>query len=106
MTAHPKKRKKLRKVVNEAFYINEKKGGGQVKIEAWENSKGEIVKYSIAYINHIICSTDNGRVLGYDNSHGFHHKHYMGDMIEVENFSSYLELVEIFEKELSEFIKR
>lgn len=106
MTAKQIKKKKFDKVVDESFYIKEKNGGGQVKIEAWQNSEGEIVKYSIAYINHLICPADNGRVLGYDNSHGYHHKHYMGEMIETENFSTYQELVERFEEELTEFIKR
>jgi hypothetical protein len=31
---------------------------------------------------------DNGRVLGYDNSHGFHHRHFMGKVAAVE-YSSY-----------------
>jgi len=35
------------------------KGGGLIKIEAWENQKGEIVKYSMAYINHLIYGGDN-----------------------------------------------
>jgi hypothetical protein len=34
-----------------------------------------------------ICQVDNGRVLGYDNTHGYHHKHYMGTVEPVEFFS-------------------
>ena len=100
-----KPRTKLEKVVSEQFPVNHKKGGGILKIEAWENKKGEIVKYSMAYINHLIFSDDNGRVIGYDNTHNFHHKHYFGEISEVSDFTSYQDLVDRFEKEIKEFIK-
>ena len=96
---------KFQKVVSEQFPVNHRKGGGILKIEAWENDKGEIVKYSIAYINHLIFSDDNGRVLGYDNTHDFHHKHYFGTISEVTDFISYQDLIKRFEKEIKEFIK-
>ena len=96
---------KFKKVVSEQFPVNPKKGGGILKIEAWENDKGEIVKYSMAYINHFIFSDDNGRVLGYDNTHDFHHKHYFGEISEISNFINYEDLVKRFEKEIKEFIK-
>ncbi|MDY0222035.1 MAG: hypothetical protein RBR67_12930 [Desulfobacterium sp.] len=38
----------FKKVVSEQFPINSKKGGGIIKIDAWENEKGEVVKYSLA----------------------------------------------------------
>ena len=95
----------FKKVVSEVFPINPKKGGGILKIEAWENEKGEIVKYSMAYINHLIFSDDNGRVLGYDNTHDFHHKHYFGEISEVSDFINYQDLVKRFEKEIKEFIR-
>jgi len=102
-----KKRKiEFKKVVSEQFPVNSKKGGGILKIEAWENDKGEIVKYSsIAYINHLIFSDDNGRVLGYDNTHDFHHTHYFGAISEVFDFISYQDLIKRFENEIKEFIK-
>ncbi len=96
---------KFKKVVAEQFTINQKRGGGIVKIDAWENKQGEIKKYSMAYINHLIFSEDNGRVIGYDNTHNYHHKHYFGKISEVENFTNYQELVERFEKEIMEFTK-
>lgn len=91
--------------MSEQFPVNAKRGGGVIKIEAWENEKGEIIKYSMAYINHLIFSEDNGRVLGYDNTHDFHHKHYFGEMSEVSDFSTYQDLVALFEKEIKEFIR-
>ena len=50
-------------------------------------------------------SGDNGRVIGYDNTHNFHHKHYLGEISEVCDFVSYENLLERFEKEIKEFIK-
>ena len=96
---------KFNKVVSEQFPINAKRGGGILKIDAWENENGEVVKYSLAYINHLVFSGDNGRVIGYDNTHNFHHKHYFGEISEVDDFESYQDLVDRFEKEIKEFIK-
>jgi hypothetical protein len=98
-------RNRFNKVVSEQFSIPAKRGGGVIKIAAWENQPGEIVKYSLAYINHLIFPQDNGRVLGYDNTHNFHHRHYFGKITEVTDFTSYTELVERFEEEIKEFIK-
>lgn len=93
------------KVVSEQFPINAKRGGGILKFEAWENEKGETVKYSMVYINYLLFSEDNGRVLGYDNTHDFHHRHYFGKISEVSDFKSYQDLVDRFEREIKEFIK-
>jgi hypothetical protein len=100
-----KRKIEFKKVISEQFSINPRKGGGILKIKAWENDKEEIVKYSIAYINHHVFSGDNGRVIGYDNSHDTHHRHYCGQISEVNDFISYQELIECFENELKEFIK-
>ena len=100
-----KVKRPLKKVVAEFFPVKPKRGGGIIKIEAWEDSTGNIVKYSMAYINHSIYPDDNGRVLGYDNTHGYHHKHYKGEIIAIDDFVSYHELVKKFEREVKEFIK-
>ncbi len=62
---------------------------------------GEVVKYTLAYINPRICGKDHGRVLGYDNSHGVHHRHFMGEVSAVD-FSSYKELADKFRQEVIE----
>lgn len=36
----------------------------------------------------LIFSGDNGRVLGYDNSHDYAHRHYMGSIV-ADTFTSY-----------------
>jgi len=98
------KNKKYTKVIDEKFIVPEKMGGGVIKFEAWEYEE-KIVKYNMAYINKTIFSGDNGRVLGYDNSHNFHHKHYFGEIIEIDDFTNYQDLVLRFKQELKEFIK-
>ena len=99
------KKTKFTKVVFEQFPINAKRGGGILKIEVWENHEGKIVKYSLAYINHLVFSGDNGRVIGYDNTHDYHHKHYFGEISEVSYFTTYKNLLDKFEQEVKEFIK-
>jgi len=98
------KNKKYTKVINEQFIVPFEKGGGIIKFEAWEY-ESEIVKYNMAYINKNIFPNDNGRVIGYDNSHYFHHKHYFGEIIELDDFINYQTLVEQFKQDIKEFIK-
>jgi hypothetical protein len=100
-----RKSKSFKKIVDELFPIKEKYGGGQLKIEAWEDSHGNIVKYSMAYINHAIFTGDSGRVIGYDNTHNYHHRHYFGEIFPVEDFATYEDITDRFEKEVREIIK-
>lgn len=39
-----------------------------------------VIHYALACVNPLICSEDNGRVLGYDNAHGGPHRHFVGKM--------------------------
>ena len=105
MTQKIRKSKPLKKIVDELFPIKEKYGGGQVKIEAWGDNYGNIVKYSMAYINYAIFTEDNGRVIGYDNTHNYHHRHSFGEIFPVEDFTTYKDIVDRFEKEVREIIK-
>ena len=91
------------KVIDERFIVPKSKGGGIIRFEAWEY-EGEIVKYNMAYINKALFCDDNGRVVGYDNSHNFHHRHYFGQIVELDDFESYEKLVRRFKKDLKEFI--
>ena len=93
------------KTVSERFTVPKRKGGGLIKIEVWENEDGVVIKYSMAYVNHQLCSKDNGRVLGYDNAHDYHHKHYMGEIFPVDDFTNYQDLIDRFEEEIKEFVK-
>ncbi|MDX8412520.1 MAG: DUF6516 family protein [Mariprofundales bacterium] len=92
------------KIVDERYNLPKHKGGGLIRIEAWENSNNIIIKYNISYINFALCQVDNGRVFGYDNAHDYHHKHFFGKITPI-NFISYETLVEQFEKEIKEYIQ-
>ncbi len=92
----------------ERHELKAKSGGGLLRYEVWgytQAGKTIITRYSIAYVNHAICSKDNGRVLGYDNAHGYHHRHYMGT-IESCEFESYEATVEQFQREWAEIVMR
>ncbi len=93
------------KTVSERFPVPNRKGGGLITIKVWEDEDGAVVKYSLAYINHRLCSKDNGRVIGYDNAHNYHHKHYFGEIFSVDDFTNYEDLLNRFEEEVKEFIK-
>lgn len=78
-------------------------GGGVLKERVIrELPSKKVVSYALAYINPLIFSGDNGRVLGYDNSHGYSHRHYMG-LVTLEPFISYEALYDRFEQEWQAF---
>ena len=62
---------------------------------------GRLVAYSLAYVNLKRFPSDNGRVLGYDNSHGYHHRHFMGKVESIE-FTTNEALVNRFTVEVHE----
>jgi CHASE1-domain containing sensor protein len=72
-----------------------------LKEEVWQSQEGQVVKYSLAYVNPTVCGTDNGRVLGYDNSHDQHHRHFMGKQAPFE-FTGYEALATQFYSEVRE----
>ena len=89
---------KYTRVLDDTIKLPKKQGNGTLKLLVSVDVKGRLGRYSLTYINHRICSIDNGRVLGYDNSHGYHHRHYMGNE-EIVNFISYENIAERFDKE-------
>jgi hypothetical protein len=93
-----KKSPRLIKVIDDAYKLPDKAGNGIIRIMVSKDKKGEVARYSLVYINHRLCGVDNGRVLGYDNSHGYHHRHYMGKEEAVE-FTDYDDIAERFDKE-------
>jgi len=89
---------KERLLVDESIGIHKKKGNGIIRRQIWTNNNNEVTRYSLAYINRHLFHGDNGRVLGYDNAHGHHHKHYMGK-IESVIFNTFHELENQFQQE-------
>jgi len=91
---------KHEKRVEQTLYLSGRRRGAVLKEEVWYEGE-RVVKYSLAYINPRICGADNGRVLGYDNTHEYHHRHLMGKVEEIE-FPGYEKLVARFEREVHE----
>jgi hypothetical protein len=91
----------------ERFELKSKSGGGLLSYEVWGyvlKGKTIVTRYNLAYINHAIYSGDNGRVLGFDNAHDYHHRHFMGKVETVE-FISYEATLERFQKEWLEVVQ-
>ena len=84
------------KIVDKSFAVSRKRGNGTVRYEVWQDN-GVVTRYNLAYINHHICTGDNGRVLGYDNRHG-HHRHFMGT-VEPVTKTRFEEIEQQFEQE-------
>lgn len=92
---------------HERFELNAKSGGGLLSYEVWgyrEKGRTAVTRYNLAYINHPMHRGDNGRVLGFDNAHGYHHRHCMGEVQEV-GFTSYEATLERFQQEWTEIVK-
>ncbi len=92
----------------ERFELKPKSGGGLLSYEVWgyvENDKSVVTRYNLAYINHAIFRGDNGRVLGFDNAHDYHHRHYMGKVEAVE-FVSFAATQERFQQEWLDIINK
>jgi hypothetical protein len=81
-------KRRLLKTVDEVAEIRCAVGNGVLREEVWEDEDGNVQRYNLAFINHFMTSKDNGRVLGYDNSHGHHHRHFKGT-VETVAFHDY-----------------
>lgn len=66
--------------------------------EIWVDRRGRVVRYNLAYINHLLYAGDDGRVLGYDSAHGEHHRHYKGK-VTTAGFESFEQIEARFEEE-------
>ena len=94
-----------RKVVDEAHYPSARRGDGVLRREVWVDERGRVTRYNLAYINPAICAADNGRVIGYDNAHGRHHRHCMGS-VEAIRFTSFEDVENRFEQDWLRFSKQ
>jgi hypothetical protein len=93
-----------RKTVDERFYLPSAKGGGILRREIWVDRRGRVVRYNLAYINHLVYAGDDGRVLGYDSAHGEHYRHCRGQVTTVR-FESFGQIEARFQREWSRLAK-
>jgi hypothetical protein len=99
------KQQSITKTVHTEYVLTRPRKGAKLKEEVCQTEDGQVVSYGLAYINHRICGVDNGRVLGYDNSHEYHHRHFMGTVEPIE-FENYEALSKRFHAEVDELWRR
>jgi hypothetical protein len=87
-----------RKVVDETHYPSARRGDGVLRREVWVDERGRVTRYNLAYINPELHGGDNGRVIGYDNAHGRHHRHFLGS-VETLEFTSFEDIETRFEQD-------
>lgn len=86
------------KLYDESYKISDKRGNGSLRREVWVDQTGRVTRYNLAYINHRLHVDDNGRVFGYDNAHGYHHRHWFGT-VEPIDFVSFEDVEERFQQD-------
>ena len=79
-------------------------GVGILREEVWADEKGVVVRYNLAFILPHLSSVDHGRILGFDNAHGIHERHFMGK-VQVVQFRDYQATANRFYREV-ESIRR
>ena len=79
-------------------------GIGILREEVWVNGKGAVVRYNLAFLLPHLSMADKGRVLGFDNAHGTHERHSMGEVYPFQ-FRGYLATAKRFYRE-AEAIRR
>jgi len=96
-----RKIKSERLIHDEVIALHKSRGNGILKRRVWVDEDDVVTRYSLAYINHHIYTGDNGRVLGYDNAHNYHHRHYIGNIEPVE-FENFEDIENRFQKEFED----
>jgi len=96
---------KSQKALDVSTRLAKKRGNGILRREVWVDDKGKVIRYNLAYINHDIFQGDNGRVVGYDNAHGVHHRHYKGKVATVD-FQSFEDIEGRFEADWTVFSRK
>lgn len=76
-------------------------GIGIVREDVWVNAEGAVVRYNLAFLLPHLFAGDNGGVLGFDNAHGFHERHYMGKVAPTV-FKDYPATAERFYREVQQ----
>ena len=89
--------------VRDEFYPKGRKRGFLVRIQVDFTRTGKLLRYSLVLIDTHLPGTDHGRVMGYDNAHGYHHRHYLG-IVEPVEFKSYEDILYRFEAEYRQYL--
>jgi hypothetical protein len=73
-------------------------GTGILREEAWVDDAHVVVRYNLAFLLLHCFGSDNGRIVGFDNAHGVHERHFLGK-VEPFQFEGYLATPERFYRE-------
>jgi hypothetical protein len=95
----------LRKTVDDVTLVSRASGPGIIRTEVWEDETGKVARYNLAFINHFLYPRDNGRVLGYDNAHGTHHRHFFGN-VESASVADFDKVEALFHAEIRKLRRR
>lgn len=91
------------KVTDVEFHFRCSSGAEAIyREEVYVDSANRVVKYSLAFIHFGVCQQDHGRVVGYDNAHGIHERHFMGQAERIP-FTSYEETLRLFQAEVRHY---
>src|SRR5260370_23687692 len=90
------------KSVRDEFYPKGRKRGVAVRIQTDYSRKGRLLRYSMVLIDTHNAAADYGRVLGYDNAHGYHHHHFLRKVAPVE-FESHESTEKRFEQHVLQY---
>ena len=86
------------------FYPKGPKGGLAVRVQTDYSRNGRLLRYSLALIDTRRTGVDSGRIVGYDNVHGYHHRHCYGKVQSLE-FESYESIAKRFEAEVRQYLE-
>lgn len=78
------RRKHPRKDTDYETEVRCAEGAGILREEVWVDESERVIRCNLAFLLPHMFYRDNGRVLGFDNAHGAHERHYMGAATEVE----------------------
>jgi hypothetical protein len=79
------RKSRLRKITDDEADFWCAGGAGILRDEVWVNEQEQVVRYNLAFLLPHLSGVDNGRILGYDNAHGVHERHFMGQVEPVEH---------------------
>jgi len=99
------RRSKLRKITDYTTRFRCGEGIAVLREEVWMSGRGQVVQYNLALIARHLSGIDNGRILGYDNAHGQHERHFMGK-VKPATFTSYSTTAKRFFREVEAWRKR
>ena len=105
MAASKKRSIRLKKIIDAETPVRCSIGYGFIREEVWQDRSGKVVRFNLAFINPFLFTKDNGRVLGYDNAHGYLHRHFAGEMQAVEP-AVYNELRDRFIEEVAQLRRK